>query len=108
MSERNPDGFDWTWLRDFAAVAEGGSLSAAARRLGVSQPTLTRRVAALEAHLGSEVLHRGPRGIQLTEIGETLLPAVRRIIDQNSLAVGIAVDLSAPPPPSGERARWLL
>jgi DNA-binding transcriptional LysR family regulator len=82
MAERDPGGFDWAWLRDFAAVAEGGSLSAAARRLGISQPTLTRRVAALEERLGSEVLHRGPRGVQLTEIGEAILPMVRRIRDE--------------------------
>jgi DNA-binding transcriptional LysR family regulator len=81
MAERDADALDWAWLRDFAAVAEGGSLSAAARRLGISQPTLTRRVAALEEYLGSEVLQRGPRGVQLTEIGEAILPAVRRIRD---------------------------
>ena len=50
---------DWSWLRDFGVVAEMGSLSEAARALGVSQPTLTRRMAALEGHLGVEVLHRG-------------------------------------------------
>ena len=42
---------DWGILRDFIAVAETGSLSQAARRLRLSQPTLSRRIAALEEQL---------------------------------------------------------
>ena len=42
---------DWSILRDFIAVAETGGLSQAARRLRVSQPTLSRRIAALEEQL---------------------------------------------------------
>jgi DNA-binding transcriptional LysR family regulator len=82
MAKVSPEGLDWTWLRDFAAVADEGSLSEAARRLGVSQPTLTRRMAALEEHLGSELLHRGPRGIELTEAGEAMLQPVRRMREE--------------------------
>ena len=44
----SPFRLDWSWLRDFGVVAEEGSLSLAAGRLGVSQSTLTRRMAALE------------------------------------------------------------
>jgi len=78
MAEKLPQ-LDWGWLRDFGVVAEEGSLSEAARRLGVSQSTLTRRMAALEDELGSEVLRRGPRGIQLTETGEAILEPIRRM-----------------------------
>lgn len=78
MAERIPQ-IDWSWLRDFGVVADEGSLSEAARRLGVSQSTLTRRMAALEEELGSEVLRRGPRGVELTETGEAILEPIRRM-----------------------------
>jgi len=80
---------DWSWLRDFGVVAETGSLSEAARVLRVSQPTLTRRMAALEEQLGAEVLRRGPRGIELTETGEAILEPIRRMRDEASV-VGVA------------------
>jgi DNA-binding transcriptional LysR family regulator len=70
---------DWTALRDFLAVAETGSLSRAARRLGVSQPTLTRRMAALEERLRTELFRRTPRGVELSEAGESILPAARQM-----------------------------
>ncbi len=82
MIESKLETLDWRWLRDFAVVADCGSLSAAARRLGVSQATLTRRMAALEAHLGSEVLRRTSRGVELTEVGEALLEPVRLMREQ--------------------------
>jgi DNA-binding transcriptional LysR family regulator len=79
MAIEHADRLDWSWLRDFGVVAEVGSLSEAARRLGVSQPTLTRRMAALEERLGAEVLRRGPRGIELTETGEAILQPIRQM-----------------------------
>jgi len=78
MAERESQ-LDWSALRDFGVVAEEGSLSEAARRLGVSQSTLTRRMAALEEDLGAEVLRRGPRGVELTETGEAILEPIRRM-----------------------------
>ena len=54
---------NWSALKDFLAVAQYGSLSEAARRLGVSQPTLTRRMAALESSLKAELFQRSPRGL---------------------------------------------
>jgi DNA-binding transcriptional LysR family regulator len=73
---------DWSALRDFLAVAECGSLSAAARRLGVSQPTLTRRMAALQRSLGAELLQRGARGLELTESGEAILGPARQMAQE--------------------------
>jgi DNA-binding transcriptional LysR family regulator len=64
---------DWTYVRAFLAVAETGSLSAAARTLGQSQPTLGRHIKAAEAALGATLFVRDPGGLQLTEIGRTLL-----------------------------------
>ncbi|RDC68519.1 LysR family transcriptional regulator, partial [Rhodovulum sp. 12E13] len=56
---------DWTHVRAFLAVAETGSLSAAARALGQSQPTLGRHVRAAEAALGATLFVRVPGGLQL-------------------------------------------
>lgn len=68
---------DWSLVRAFLSVAEHGSLSAAARALGSSQPTLSRQVRALQQALGVEVFRRHDRGLSLTEAGEGLLPAAR-------------------------------
>ncbi|WP_282606966.1 LysR family transcriptional regulator [Pelagibius sp. Alg239-R121] len=70
---------EWDGLRDFVAVAEAGSLSAGAKRLKVSQPTVSRRIGALEAHLKTRLFDRVPRGLELTEAGEDLLQRVRRM-----------------------------
>ena len=81
---------DWTALRDFLAVAETGSLSRAARRLGVSQPTLTRRMAGLEERLRTELFRRTPRGVELTEAGESILPSARQM-EQEAHAALLAI-----------------
>ena len=65
---------DWNLLQAFTAVAETGSLSAAARQLGQSQPTLGRQVAKAEAALGTALFTRQPRGLSLNESGEALYP----------------------------------
>jgi DNA-binding transcriptional LysR family regulator len=70
---------NWSSVKDFLAVGESGSLSQAARRLGVSQPTLTRRMAALEQSLHAELFRRSPRGLELTEAGEALMGPARQM-----------------------------
>ncbi|MBU1332219.1 MAG: LysR family transcriptional regulator [Gammaproteobacteria bacterium] len=60
-------------LQAFAQAASCGSLSAAARRLGKSQSTISEAVARLELDLGVELFHRGPRRLALTEAGSSLL-----------------------------------
>lgn len=73
------DGMDWDLLHCFLAVADGGSLSAAARRLKLSQPTVSRRVTALETALETQLFDRsGPR-LALTAEGESLHESVRRM-----------------------------
>jgi DNA-binding transcriptional LysR family regulator len=81
---------DWTSLRDFLAVAESGSLSQAARLIGVSQPTLTRRMAALEERLQADLFRRSSRGLELTELGEAMLPPARQM-RQEAQALEVAV-----------------
>lgn len=88
----------WSLLQVFVAVAETGSLSAGARRLGMSQPTLGRHVQALEEALGVAVFQRVPKGMALTEVGAALLDpaqAMQAAAQRLSLlAAGEAQDLS--------------
>ncbi|MEO0614644.1 MAG: LysR family transcriptional regulator [Pseudomonadota bacterium] len=70
-------GFDWNQVRAFLATAEEGSLSAAARALKLTQPTLSRQVAGLESDLGVTLFERGHRSMDLTESGLALLEHVR-------------------------------
>lgn len=60
-------------LRYFCEIAEAGSFSAAAARLHIAQPALSRQIAALEKDLGVTVFQRGPGGVRLTSHGEILL-----------------------------------
>lgn len=59
-------------LRHFLVIAEEGSISAAARRLHLSQPPLSRQMSLLEAECGLTLFHRGSREITLTEAGRVL------------------------------------
>ncbi|WP_194744381.1 LysR family transcriptional regulator [Thermaurantiacus tibetensis] len=65
---------DWSLYRSFLAVIETGSLSAAARALGLTQPTLARHVDALEAEIGRDLFVRTPRGLVPTDAGAALRP----------------------------------
>lgn len=69
--------FDWNRARAFLVTAEEGTLSAAARALGVAQPTLGRQVTALEEELGVTLFDRVGRRLTLTPSGEALLAHVR-------------------------------
>jgi DNA-binding transcriptional LysR family regulator len=69
----------WDDARLFLAVADNGSFNHAARRVGLAQPTLSRRVAQLEFQLGLTLFHRGKRGTTLSADGERLLPAARQM-----------------------------
>ena len=69
--------FDWNQARAFLATADVGSLSAAARALGLTQPTLGRQVAALEAELGVTLFERAGRSLSLTRSGIDLLEHFR-------------------------------
>ena len=82
---------DWTLIQSFLAVAESGSLSAAARQLNRSQPTLGRHINSLEQELGATLFHRHPRGLTLSPTGVQLLPMARTILDQmNAISLAAA------------------
>lgn len=68
---------DWSLVQTFLAVADTGSLSAAARRLGTSQPTLGRQVREMEQALGVTLFTRQARGLSLTETGAALVAPAR-------------------------------
>ena len=80
---------DWNHARAFLATAEAGSLSAAARRLELTQPTLSRQVAALETELGVALFERIGKKLVITEAGESLLQHARAM-GEAALAMGFA------------------
>jgi len=73
MMQRAPS---WDGLRTFVEVARDGSLSGAARRLGLTQPTVGRHIDALEAALGLSLFTRSPRGLTPTPAALALTPHV--------------------------------
>jgi DNA-binding transcriptional LysR family regulator len=66
----------------FVAVAESGSLSGASRNLGIPLPTVSRKLAELETHLGTRLFIRSTRKLALTVAGAAYLPACKRILEQ--------------------------
>jgi len=97
---------DWNDLRYFLAVTTAGSLSAAARALGVEHTTVSRRIEALERVLSVRLFDRFARGWTLTEAGKALLPQAQRVEDEIygllRQATGVGAELgtvriSAPP-----------
>ena len=71
----------WSDLQLFLAVVDAGSLSGAARVLRVTQPTVSRRLAALEAEVGEPLFARAVDGTSLTSFGERMLDPARRMAD---------------------------
>ncbi|MGP6089078.1 LysR family transcriptional regulator [Antarctobacter jejuensis] len=83
--------FDWNRARAFLVTAEEGSLSAAARALGMTQPTLGRQVTALEDELGLVLFERVGRGLVLTQAGAQLMSHVRAM---GEAAAGVSLAAS--------------
>ena len=96
---------DWNQLKAFLHTAEAGSLSAAARKLGLTQPTLSRQVAAIERHMGVTLFERVGKAMVLTTTGLDLLEHARAmgtaaealglVASGRSQAVGGVVTVSA-------------
>lgn len=85
-------------LEYFVAIAEEGSLTRAAERLFVAQPSLSQQMATLEQELGGPLLERLPRGIRLTTAGQSLLPEARAALlhsDRARRSVRMALELEA-------------
>jgi len=78
-------------------AADAGSLSAASRRLGRPLTTVSRRISALEAHLGTRLLNRSSRRLTLTDAGRAYVAACKRILDDVKDAERAAIgEYSAP------------
>lgn len=89
--------YEWNQVRSFLTVCRLGSLSAAARELGVSQPTLTREIQALEAATRLNLFKRTTQGLDLTEAGQALVEAASQMNAAADLfarqASGLSVEL---------------
>jgi DNA-binding transcriptional LysR family regulator len=83
------DNLDWNQLKAFLETAETGSLSAAARKLGLTQPTLSRQVAAIEQRMGVTLFERVGKAMALTPTGLDLLHHARAM-GASAEALGLA------------------
>jgi DNA-binding transcriptional LysR family regulator len=81
-------------LRAFAAVADEGNITRAARRLQTSQPAVSKQLSDLEEALGTSLLDRLPRGVRLTEAGEVLLRHAERIFAAERAAEAELLELA--------------
>jgi DNA-binding transcriptional LysR family regulator len=86
---------DWENLRHFVVLAREGTLSGAAKRLGVDHATVARRVAALEAETGLKLVDRRARSYQLTDDGRRIA-ATAMPMEEAAFAVGRAVQAAKP------------
>jgi len=77
---------EWSDLKIFLAIARFGTLGAAARSLGLTQPTMGRRLRALEASVGQTLFQRTTEGFVLTEEGAAVLAGAERI-EEETLAM---------------------
>ena len=106
--------FDWDDLRIFHALVSAGSMSGAARRLGIGQPTVSRRLEQLEGRIGARLVTRGADGVELTDVGERIWAQVQimqatagdieRIAHQADRADAGSVRISAP---EGVAGYWI-
>src|SRR6266478_2934110 len=102
-------------LRYFVAVAEAGSLTVAAEeRLHTSQPSLSRQIRDLESELGTQLMTRRARGIELTSAGRAFLDHARSVLSQVEAAAEAARRVAHPAKPcftmgflTGHELTWL-
>jgi LysR family hca operon transcriptional activator len=102
-------------LRYFVAVAEAGSLTAAAARtLHTSQPSLSRQIRVLEDEVGAQLLRRSARGIELTSAGRAFLEHARTVLSQVQAATEAARRVAHPAKPcfamgflTGHELTWM-
>ncbi|NUP08964.1 MAG: LysR family transcriptional regulator [Polyangiaceae bacterium] len=84
-------------METFLRIVDAGNLSAAAKQLGTTQPTVSRRLRALESSLGAALLKRDTHAIQLTDTGERYVARARELITEwRSFEAGIRGDDEEP------------
>jgi PAS domain S-box-containing protein len=84
---------DLAELETLVVCAAEGSFMAAAARLEISRPAVAKRIGNLEALAGQALLHRGGRGVRLTDAGATLLAGARRMLDERDILLGLLVEI---------------
>src|SRR5690606_15024850 len=89
-------GIDLQYLRYFVEVARCGGVNAAARSLGVSQPTITRQLQRLEHEMGVQLLQRGANGATLTPVGQKVLAGARRTLREADRMLACAAQPAGP------------
>ncbi|MBA9001929.1 LysR family transcriptional regulator [Thermomonospora cellulosilytica] len=101
MSDRISNGpLDLALLRTFLAVYRAGSVTAGARLVGLSQPTATTQLKALEEHLGRRLFERLPRGVAPTPVADELAARLAAPMDAlEAIAAGAPAHRPAPEPP---------
>lgn len=72
-----------TELRTFSAAAETENFSEAARRLGITQPSVSMQIRSLEESLGAQLFERSGRTVRLTDVGRTLVPLARDLVERS-------------------------
>jgi DNA-binding transcriptional LysR family regulator len=77
---------DWNFYRSFLAVVANGNLSAAAKSLGLTQPTVGRHISALEAALGAKLFVRSQQSLRPTDLAKKFLPFARTMSETNEAA----------------------
>lgn len=85
---------DTQHLQAFVAIAESGSFSAAAERLHLTQPAISKRIALLEEQLGTHIFDRIGRQVALTQAGQVLLSKARLILNEVIAAQRAIADLN--------------
>ncbi|MAT92777.1 MAG: LysR family transcriptional regulator [Halioglobus sp.] len=85
---------DWADIRLFLAILDHGSLVAAAEQLGLTQPTVGRRLAALEARFDTPLFVRAGRRMQLTDAGDSILESARRM-EREMLAIERSLEVQS-------------
>jgi DNA-binding transcriptional LysR family regulator len=88
---------DLNLMAVYAHVVDGGSFSAAARRLGMSRSAVSKAVSKLEHSLGVRLLHRSTRHLSVTEVGAAFAEHCSRILDEMAQAERVASSLHAQP-----------
>ena len=90
-------GVELRQLRYFAALAEAGTVTEAARRLHIAQPSLSQQIRLLERRIGTSLFRRRPQGMELTDGGRLLLDSVKRALGElrSSIAAARAVQPTA-------------
>jgi PAS domain S-box-containing protein len=84
---------DLSELETLVVCAAEGSMASAAQRLGISRPGVAKRIRNLEALAGCELLHRGGRGVRLTEAGAALQASAQRMLAERDVLAGVLTEI---------------